>query len=118
MDIERGNLFWKGLEEEDAKSWVNDAYLEVVRWSANNLFEPPKCAAMKSIVNEMVKFLDGYNFDRPLAFFYSKIKSHPWKLISIDEMYHTRVCFALVIIIHVNTLCHYILVDVINKIIK
>ena len=65
--VRRGNLFWKGLEEEHAKKWVNDTYIEVVGWSANNLFEPPKCGAMTHIIKEMVSLLHNYNQNTPLA---------------------------------------------------
>ena len=66
-DRVRGNLLWKGLEGEDVKKWVNDTYLEVVGWSANNLFEPPRCGAMTSIIKEMVTLLHNYNQNTPLA---------------------------------------------------
>ena len=65
--IERGNVVWKDRTQEAATRWVDDTYLEIVGWSANNLFLPPKCAATTNIIREMVGLLNNYNQDTPLA---------------------------------------------------
>ena len=67
MQIERGNPSWKNLTNEEATDWVNNAHREIARWSANNIFEPPKCAATTQIIREMVILLNNYNQDTPLA---------------------------------------------------
>ena len=60
-------LRWKGMEEEPAKRWVNETYLTVVSWSANNLMEPPICAATKDMINEMICLLNNYIVASTLA---------------------------------------------------
>ena len=60
-------LIWKNLNIEHAKSWVNKAYDEIVRWSASNLFEPPMCDATKGMIKEMTLLLHNYNNDSPVA---------------------------------------------------
>ena len=52
---------------EAATRWVDATYSEIVGWTANNLFEPPKCTATKRIINEMVVLLNNYNRDTHLA---------------------------------------------------
>lgn len=49
VENERGILTWKGLTAETITRWVSNTYLEIVGWSAHNLFEPPKCAATTKI---------------------------------------------------------------------
>ena len=67
MRNERGNFVWKDLTKEAATRWVDNTYREIVGWSANNLFEPPKCAATTKLIKEMVFLLNNYNQDTPLA---------------------------------------------------
>ncbi|KAG0724430.1 hypothetical protein GWK47_005129 [Chionoecetes opilio] len=64
---ERGNILWKGQTEEETTRWVNNTYLEIVGWSANNLFEPPKCTAMTKLIKEMVGLINNYNLDTLFA---------------------------------------------------
>ena len=64
---ERGNVFWKDLTKEAATRWADATYLEIAGWSANNLFEPPKCAATTEMIKEMTVLLNNYNQDTPLA---------------------------------------------------
>ena len=62
-----GSFAWKGLAKEEATRWVNDTYLEVVGWSALNLFEPPKCGATTTIIKEITTLLINYIRDTTLA---------------------------------------------------
>lgn len=46
---------------------MNKAYQEIIGWSSNNLFEPPKCAATTTLVKEMATLINAYTQDTPLA---------------------------------------------------
>ncbi|KAG0711530.1 hypothetical protein GWK47_002266 [Chionoecetes opilio] len=70
IDVEEnegGNIFWKGQTEEETKRWVDNTYLEIMGWSANNNFEPPKCTAMTKLIKVMVCLINEYNLDTPFA---------------------------------------------------
>ncbi|KAK3891111.1 hypothetical protein Pcinc_004980 [Petrolisthes cinctipes] len=67
VENERGIFTWKGLTAEAITRWVSNTYLEIVGWSAHNLFEPPKCAATTKIAKEMVILLNQYIQDTPFA---------------------------------------------------
>ena len=58
---ENQQIQWMGLEGAAAKKWVEDAYQEVVCWSAFNLFDPPMCAATRSMIIEMTTLLNNFN---------------------------------------------------------
>ena len=60
-------MAWKDLTNEEATDWVDKTYLEIVGWSVNNLFEPPKCTATTKIIKEMVFLINSYNQNTPLA---------------------------------------------------
>ena len=52
---------------EAATRWVDVTYREIVGWTANNFFEPPKCTATTKLIKEMIILLNNYNHDTPLA---------------------------------------------------
>ena len=64
---ERGDFSWKDLTKDAATCWVDDTYLEIAGWSANNFFQPPKCTATTNIIKEMVVLLNNYNQNTPMA---------------------------------------------------
>ena len=66
-DNRRSTVIWKGLTEVETATWVDNTYREIVGWSTNNLFEPPKCAATTNVVKEMTAVVNNYNRDNPLA---------------------------------------------------
>ena len=55
------------MDEEATNAWVNKTYQEAVRWSANNLFEPPKCTATTNVAKEMAEIINCYTQDKPFA---------------------------------------------------
>ena len=52
--------FWQSWNVEAALEWVNSAYTQIVSFSQGNLFDPPKCGATKTLVEEMTLLIRAY----------------------------------------------------------
>ena len=67
------SILWKGLTLDEAISWVNDVYQEVVFWRTHFLFEPPVCKATSKMINEITKLINEYNQNSPYGKFALKL---------------------------------------------